>query len=113
VGELFVALDHRVGEAAASIGQLCVPEECDRLAGELGKLQFDVVTGGLDQVLFRPPTEINDDEKVKVIGRVRELGTKEANKFLHDVQTRWPKGWSPRVKQAIDQGVLATGGGGQ
>jgi len=110
VRDLFVALDHRVSEASASIGQLCTPAECDELAGELGKLPFDVVTGGIDQVLFRPPTEIDDDQKVKMVGRVRELGTAEANKFLKDALARWPKAWSPRVKQAIDQGVLATSG---
>jgi HEAT repeat protein len=110
VGDLFVALDHRVSEAAASIGELCAPAECDELAGKLGKLPFDVVTGGLDQVLFRPPSEVDDDQKVKMIGRVRELGTAEANRFLKDVQKRWPASWSPRVKQAIDQGVLATSG---
>jgi hypothetical protein len=110
VGDLFVALDHRVGEAAASIGQLCTPAECDQLAGKLGRVPFDVMTGGLDQILFRPPAEISDDEKVKMVGRVRELGTPDANRFLKDVQGRWPKTWSPRVKQAIDQAVLATGG---
>lgn len=108
VGDLFVALDHRVGEAAASIGQICAPSECDALAAKLGSLPFDVVIGGIDQVLFRPPSEVDDDQKVKLIGRVRELGTAEANKFLKDVQKRWPGTWSPRVKQAIDQGVLAT-----
>jgi hypothetical protein len=113
VADLFVALDHRVGEAAASIGQLCTPAECEQLTGKLGKVPFDVVTGGLDQVLFRPIAEVSDDDKVKIVGRVRELGTPEANKFLRDVQKRWPAAWSPRVKQAIDQGVLATGGGAQ
>ncbi len=110
VRDLFVALDHHVSEAATSIGELCAPAECDELAGKLGKLQFDVVTGGLDQVLFRPVSEVDDDQKVKMIGRVRELGTAEANRFLKDVQKRWPTSWSPRVKQAIDQGVLATSG---
>lgn len=110
VRDLFTALDHKVGEAAASIGQLCAPAECEELTGKLGKVPFDVVTGGLDQVLFRPPTELDDDEKVKVIGKIRELGTEEANKFLRDVQKRWPPGWSARVKQAIDQGVMATSG---
>ncbi len=108
VRDLFVALDHRVGEAAASIGQLCATSECDELAGKLGKLPFDIVIGGLDQVLFRPPSEVDDDQKVKLVGRVRELGTGEANKYLKDVQKRWPQTWSPRVKQAVDQGVLAT-----
>jgi HEAT repeat protein len=110
VADLFTALDHQVAEAAVSIGQLCTPAECEQLTGKLGRLQFDVVTGGLDQVLFRQPTDISDDEKVKIVGRVRELGTPEANKFLKDVQSRWPKAWSQRVKQAIDQGVMATGG---
>ena len=111
VGELFVALDHRVNEAAASIGQLCSPEQCEQLAGKLGKVPFDVITSGLDPVLFRPAAEVNDDAKVKLVGRIRELGTMEGNKFLRDVQKRWPEGWSKRVRQAIDQAVLATSGG--
>jgi HEAT repeat protein len=110
VADLFVALDHKVNEAAVSIGQLCAPAECDALQGRLGRIPFDVVTSGLDQVLFRPPGEVSDDAKVKLIGRVRELGTGEANKFLKDVQTRWPATWSPRVKGSIDQGVQATTG---
>ncbi len=110
VGDLFVALDHKVPEAAASIGQLCAGNECERLASKLGSVPFDVVTSGLDQVLFRPPADVSDDIKVKIVGRVRELGTGEANRFLRSVQGKWPKTWSPRVKQAIDQGVIATSG---
>jgi HEAT repeat protein len=113
VPDLFAALDHQVPESAAAIGQVCAREECDRLAGKLGRLPFDVVTGGLDQVLFRPAAEINDDEKVKLVGKLRELGTQEAHKYLADVQKRWPQNWSSRVKQSIDQGVLATAGGSQ
>ncbi len=120
VPQLFVALDHRVNEAAASIGQLCAPADCDLLAGRLGRLPFDVVTSGLDPILFRPPAEVSDDQKIKVIGRIRELGTAEANRFLRDVQKRWPSTWSQRVRQSIDQAVLATasapgstGGGAQ
>jgi HEAT repeat protein len=108
VPDLFVALDHRVAEAAASIGQLCADAECDKLAGKLGSVPFDVVTSGLDQVLFRPAAEVNDDLKVKIVGRIRELGTADANHFLRDVQGKWPPTWSQRVKQAIDQAVLAT-----
>jgi HEAT repeat protein len=118
VGDLFAALDHKVPEAAASIGMLCAGGECDKLASKLGNLPFDVVTSGLDQVLFRPSTDVSDDTKVKVIGRVRELGTGEANRFLREVQKKWPATWSQRVKQSIEQAVLATsgspgGGGGQ
>ncbi|HEY3818841.1 MAG TPA: HEAT repeat domain-containing protein [Polyangiaceae bacterium] len=110
VGDLFVALEHKVPEAAASIGQLCAGNECERLAGKLGSVPFDVVTSGLDQVLFRAPTDVSDDIKVKIVGRVRELGTGEANRFLRSVQGKWPKTWSQRVKQAIDQAVIATSG---
>lgn len=113
VPELFIALDHRVNEAAASIGQLCTMEQCEQLAGRVGKVPFDVMTGGLDPVLFRPAAEINDDAKVKIVGRIRELGTMEGNKFLRDVQKRWPENGSKRVRQAIDQAVLATSGGAQ
>ncbi|MDB4933602.1 MAG: hypothetical protein JWP87_574 [Labilithrix sp.] len=113
VPELFVALDHRVNEAAVSIGRLCNPEQCEHLAAKLGRMPFDVAIGGLDQILFRPTVEVSDDAKVKIIGRVREQGTIEGNKFLRDVQKRWPSGSSPRVRQAIDQAVMATAGGAQ
>jgi HEAT repeat protein len=111
VPDLFVALDHRVNEAAASIGQLCVGDACTDLAAKIGKLPFDVVVGGLEPVLFRPAPEITDEVKIKLIGRIRELGTSEANKFLKDVQKRWPANGSPRVRQSLDQAVLATSGG--
>jgi hypothetical protein len=110
VADLFVALDHKVNEAAVSIGQLCVPSACEALEGRLGRVPFDVVSSGLDQILFRPTGEVSDDAKVRLIGRVRELGTGEVNLFLRDVLGRWPKTWSTRVKQSIDQAVLATSG---
>jgi len=108
VADLFLALDHRVSEAAASIGRLCVGGECEHLASKLGSVPFDVVTSGLEQALSRPPPDVTDDVKVKIVGRVRELGTGQANRFLRDVQSKWPKKGSGRVKQAIDQAVLAT-----
>jgi hypothetical protein len=110
VGDLFVALDHKVEEAAASIGELCEPAECERLAGKLGNVPFDVMTGGLDQVLLRGTKDVDDETKIKIVGRIRELGTAEANQFLKDVQIKWPAKTSPRVKQAIDQAVIATSG---
>lgn len=114
VPDLFVALDHKVNEAAAAIGQVCNPEQCEQLSSKLGKLPFDIVTSGLDQVLFRPAADASDDTKIKVIGRLRELGTAEANRFLKDVEKRLPpKETSPRVKQAVEQAVKATAGGSQ
>jgi HEAT repeat protein len=113
VPDLFIALDHKVNEAAASIGQLCNAEQCEKLATKLGVLPFEVVTSGLDPILFRPAADISDDAKIKVLGRLRELGTAEANRFLKDVEKRLPKETSPRVKQAVEQAVKATTGGSQ
>jgi len=112
IGDLFVALDHKVAEASGAIGQLCVGNECDRLAAKLGggRLPFEVVTSGLQQALLRGLPDVSDDIKVNIIARVRELGTGEANRFLREMQGRWPKGGSPRVRQALDQAVLATSG---
>lgn len=110
VADLFVALDHRVNEAAVSIGELCGPSECEALEGRLGRVPFDVITSGFDPILFRPSAEVSDQLKVKLIGRVRELGTAEANKFLRDAEARWPKAASARVKSALQQGIQATGG---
>jgi HEAT repeat protein len=109
--DLFNALDHRVAEAAASIGQLCTPTDCEKFASRLGKLQLDVMTSGFDQILFRPPAEMPDDQKIKIIGKLRELGTKDVGAYLADVSERWPENWSKKVKQAIDSAVKASGGG--
>ncbi len=108
--DLFVALDHKVAEASPSIGLLCAATECEKLAAKLGSQPFDVVTAGLFQVLFRPSAEVPDEIKVKILARVRELGTGEANRFLRDVQSKWPKRGSRSVRQTIDQAVLATSG---
>jgi hypothetical protein len=108
VPALFAALEHNVPEAAAAIGELCLDNDCERLAAKIGHMPFDVVTSGLDEVLLRPPPDVKDEIKVKIVGRVREMGTAEANRFLKGVQTRWPIQASARVKQAIDQAVLAT-----
>jgi HEAT repeat protein len=112
LADLFTALDHRIDEAAAAIGQICAPEECERLAAKTGVVPFDVMTSGFEQILFRPAAEIPDDEKLKVIGRIRELGTPDANKYLRDVQSRWPQAGSVRIKQAVAQAIAATGGSG-
>ncbi len=110
VDDLFVALDHKVPEAAASIGQLCSPEQCERFAAKTGQFGFDVMTSGFDQILFRDPAEISDDLKLAIVGKVREIGTSDAHAFLEGVQGRWPAVWSKRVKQAIDLAVSSTHG---
>jgi hypothetical protein len=110
VADLFTALDHDVVEAAGSLGQLCVPDECEKLAAKVSKLGLDVMTSAFDAILFRPAAEIPDDAKIRIIERVRDLRTAEANKYLRDVQSRWPARDSVRVRQAVEQAVAATAG---
>src|SRR5687767_7720377 len=71
VPDLFGALDKYVGEAAASIGQLCAGAECDKLLERIGKQPFEVMSSGFDQLLFRPAGEVPDEQKIRVIGRLR------------------------------------------
>lgn len=111
VDDLFKALANNVGEAAASIGQLCGPEACERLASLLGKTPFDVITGGLEQALFRPAKEVPDETKVKIIVRLREMGTAESRRYLNDVRSRWPQDGSETVRKALDSAVKGSGGG--
>lgn len=106
--DLGVALDQRVYEAAAAIGQTCEKEECKPLLDRLGKLPFDVITGGLNILLYRPKAEVPEKFKVRVVEHVRELGTLEAHKFLEDVSKS--KGLSPELKTAVDDAVRGTGG---
>ncbi|WP_394843716.1 HEAT repeat domain-containing protein [Pendulispora brunnea] len=108
VGDLALALDHRVVEAAAPIGQLCNADECADFLARLGRLPLDLMESGLEPMLFRPAAEVNEDTKANVIGRVRELKTNEAHKFLLGIQKRWPATGSPRLKTLIDQAVKAT-----
>jgi HEAT repeat protein len=107
VPDLFVALDHRVNEAAESIGLLCSIRQCDELSSRVGRVSFEVLTAGLGPMLLRA-SGVDDDAKVNAIARVRELGTADANQFLADVQGRLCA-VSQRVKQALDQAVLAAG----
>jgi len=109
VPDLFLALDHRVNEAAPSIGMLCGAADCEKLGARIGKIPFDVVSAGVEQALFR--ADVPDDTKIKLVGRIRELGTQEANKYLRETAKKWPAKGSARIKQALDQAVQATGGG--
>ncbi len=110
VPDLFTALDHKVPEASAAIGELCSDNDCERLAAKVGSIPFDIVTSGLEEALLRPSSEVSDNAKINIVERVRGVATAEANRFLKGVQKRWPARGSQHVKQAIDQAVTGTTG---
>lgn len=109
--ELLRAFDQRVLEAAVSIGQLCEGASCDEFLKRLGKVRFDVMTAGLDQLLFRPASSMTDEAKLMVVAKLRALGTAEVSRYLTEVAERWPKGYSARVKQALLEAAKAAGKG--
>lgn len=113
VEDLFKALANNVAEAAASIGQLCDAASCEKLAALLGKTPFDIVTGGLEQALFRPSADVPDATKIKIVVRLREVGTNESRRYLTDVRSRWPADGSAAVRQALDSAVKGVAGGNQ
>jgi HEAT repeat protein len=108
ITDLFSALDHNLVEAAGAIGQLCAVEECEKLAARIGKLPLEVLTSGIDRILFRAPGEIPDQHKIAIVRRLRELGSQNAVAYLLDVAKRWPENWSKQVKHAIDAAVEAS-----
>jgi len=108
VGDLFLALDRNVPEAAAAIGRLCAPTDCDKLVGKIGRVPFDVLSTGFDAILFRQKP-LPEELVLRVVDRLRQLKTPEAAKFLADVASRWPAAGSKRVKQALESEVAGAG----
>jgi HEAT repeat protein len=104
--DLFLALDHNVTEAAASIGLLCTVETCEKFLTRLGALPLDVMTSGIDPIFFRPKP-FPEEKLVDVVGRLRELGSPEAGKYLADVLGRWPAAGSKRVKQSLESAIAS------
>jgi hypothetical protein len=70
------------------------------------------MTSGFDPILFRQKP-LPDEALIKIVGRLRELGTPESAKYLADVASRWPAGGSKKVKQAIDSAITSIPGGGK
>lgn len=107
--DLFVALERDVPEATGAIGQLCDQASCRRLVGLLGKVAFDVMTSGIDPILFRQDP-LPDDLLLEIVGQLRDLGTPEAGRYLADVEARWPATGSQAVKQAVQAAVSSIPG---
>jgi hypothetical protein len=107
---LFLAFERDVPEAAASIGALCRPEQCERFTALVGKRPFDVMVSGFDPMLFRAPDDLDEAHKIRLIEKMRDLGTPEVAKYLTDAATRWPKDGSKKVKAALESAARAAGG---
>ncbi len=102
VEDLFAVLGKEVPEAASAIGELCKPNECQRLVDMLGKLPFDVMQSGLEPLLLRPESEIPEAFKLELLERLRKLQTKEVSTFLLTALTRYPKDGNVRVRAGIE-----------
>ena len=102
VPDLFAVLGKDVPEAAAAIGALCKPNECQKLVDLLGKLPFDVMQSGLEPMILRPDSEIPEAFKLELLERLRKLQTREVSVFLRTVLARFPKDGNVRVRAGIE-----------
>ncbi|HEX6275241.1 MAG TPA: HEAT repeat domain-containing protein [Polyangiaceae bacterium] len=102
VPDLFAVLGKDVPEAAAAIGVLCKPNECQKLVDLLGKLPFDVMQSGLEPMILRPESEIPEVFKLDLLERLRKLQTREVSVFLRTVLARFPKDGNVRVRAGIE-----------
>ncbi len=110
VDALLVALDQGVLQAAASVGKLCSPDQCEGYSSRMDKVAFEVMASGFEPILFREAKQMPDDQKIRVVERVRDVGTEQAREFLRDVRARWPRKGSQAVRRALDQALLSTDG---
>ncbi len=106
--DLVLALDHNVREAGAAIGQTCAADSCLELAARVGKLPLEVLVPGVEAVVFR--ADLADDVKGKLLVRIGQLETVEANRFLKGLENRLPKGASPKTRHALAQAIANTTG---
>jgi HEAT repeat protein len=108
VGDLVLALDHRVTEAGLAVGQACEGTSCDQLLARLGALPFSVVGAGVEALLLRPAAEVDDERKLRIVSRIRELGTKEGHELLLRTQAKLGEAASPALKAALRDAIAAT-----
>ncbi len=105
VPELFSVLPKDVSEAAQSLGQLCVSDECAKFTGLLGRLRFEVMESGIVPLLLRPGADVPDDVKLKLIEKLRRMATQPANQLIQTALAKFPTDGSPKVKQGLERAL--------
>ena len=105
VPELFSVLPKDVAEAAQSLGELCVADECDKFMNLLGRLRFEVMESGIVPILLRPKADVPDALKLKLIERLRRMATKPANDLLQQALTQFPADGSAEVKKGLERAL--------
>jgi HEAT repeat protein len=101
VDDLFRALQHKVTAAAASIGMLCAPAQCDRFTALLERQPLEAMLDGMERILLRPGEQVPDEQKLGVVAALLELGSPRVGHFLRQVSDRFPPDGSPAVKEAL------------
>jgi hypothetical protein len=105
VPELFSVLPKGVAEAAESLGQLCVGQECEKFMGLLGRLRWEVMEPGVVPLLLRPAADVPDPLKLKLIEQLRRMATQPANQLLETALAKFPADGSPKVKLGIERAL--------
>ena len=103
VDRLFVALDHRVLEAAQAIGQVARGADLERFFSYLGRLSFDTLTPAFQEVFARD--DVPSTTKIALIHRLGELATTGVRDYLLDLAATFPEGEIRHAAQDASEGI--------
>ena len=91
---LFTAFDMGIHDAIVSIGKLGTPEDAERAAEYLGKIDVQRLLPGFEQFLARP--DIPEKAKLNIMDRLFELAGPEVKRFAGAIKASFP----PETKES-------------
>jgi HEAT repeat protein len=97
--KLFLALDRGNMEASGAIGRVMPPAQVKRLTGYLGQIPFRSLGPALAQVLRR--SDVSESQKLELIARLQEVGTREVKGYLGDLIAAGAEGLSSNLSRAM------------
>lgn len=96
---LFQALDRGTFEASQAIGQALRSDHVPRLLGYLGSIPFHSLAPAFTEILQRK--DINEKDKLTVVGRLQEVGTHEVKNYFGDLVRIAGDKLPPPVNRAV------------
>lgn len=102
VSDLFTVLSHDTPEAALSIAKLCLPADCDRLMGLVGKLKFETLEPAFVPLLTRAPSQVPEAHQVRYVDRLSRMATPSARAALTVALSKLPQSASPKLRRTLE-----------
>ncbi len=83
IDDLFHAFERGVLESATAIGQLADGAGANRLLDHLGRVPFDGIAPGINELIAR--RDVAERVKLEIVGRLAELATPEVRQYLQEL----------------------------